>query len=344
MQIGNRRPDQAVYKFTQVRNCVAIPAIANADTGAFSISFRCHQPTFVSPYSAASSLRVGQIFGKETASAIDGQAIFEANGDCETAFSNYDKFCVIKSAVEVRCAPLSNDLREVPLVGTNTYCRQARWLLTLSRDKLVHGTTVPAIIDTWEANNLPGQAGWRRTSQARTQWQEGTRPVGCSLAATYTPHRTYWIKDLRDNLPEFDADTSGAYTTDPDTSSDPVTNQSYWTLTCVPDRPTVKDGSTEPPTIVNGVPMPHRVMIKHTYYVLMMSSNLSENRTLGGFAADSMNFSAASSMAMGATAAAMVAAGAKRGFDAAFNAGADGVDAFLRDAQRMRVDPNLALD
>lgn len=294
MAYGNKQPMAMGYVIQQVQNFVISPAFLNetsgaAECGAMSISFRAHQPTFISPISHAADYRVGFVQGiganMVATPLLTGEHILEANPDIETAFERY-KYGVVKSAsVVVNATPIrkaSYQQGDLPLLTDAKYNPRTRVVLSQARTPLIHGNTVQAVLQAGGFTSSTSErtiSRYRFTRTSCTKNYNTGRETTARLQMSYEPENLYLIKDLRDHLPEFRFFTNANPAYDPESNPDTAaTNKGYFTLSFVPDRPMIASAGV-PPHCFMGAPLSHNVNIKFIYSVVFYTDEITSIRS-----------------------------------------------------------------
>lgn len=260
IQLGNQRPDEAIYIVDRVHRVTAL-----AQDGVFSFCWQAHNPSF-----SYNSGTAGMAF--QPGSQTNAFALPSPNPNVATAFTNYSHGVVVQSDITADIIPSPENETSVELGRT------ARWYLTLSDSENAHGGDAPTIIASRNAGTLDKM---RQTVIGRTeaipQGQGGGRNRGIRLSGTYTPRRVYFIKDVRDHLDDFGFQTEYSASTDP-----VVTNGAFWTITGSYDHAIRQDGfDGTNPVYTEPMIVPHVIEIRVRYTVLMYDAGTSKNAPVG---------------------------------------------------------------
>lgn len=348
---GNKQPLIKRYIIQQVNTFVGVPALDAAaleNRGCLSISLAAFQPTFACPVSDKANHRVGQFFGLATQlPGTTSEEFFEANFDAQDAFASYEHFLVQGCSISATVEPVPDDIElggkaRSTIAAEDIRAPECRAILTIGKEKLIHGNTPAAIFDIDGATD-----GVRTTSRIKgtttrlTRVQRSGGKTTARLSGYYTPKGLYHIRDLQDNLEQFEGQTSGNYQIDPETHANPVPNKAFFTITVVPNYP-LPDGVAGASGAYRGVPVPHRFTVKLVWDTVVYSRDVrflipAQPSAGGGSSWFSRAMDTMIEMAGGGGAAEADGAGSKRSADDAFgpSTNALGKLAYMKITQEM---------
>lgn len=285
---GNRRSASTTATVTQYADFTvqAAPAIPSGgqlffSDGAAKIAFRAAVPTFAGA-APGTSAPEGTTLG-EIKTGAGNYPFAQANPDIQVIAGQYTHGVVTEAKIELRIIPEGAtaadpnqgqylslpDPPAAPEVGQAVYTPEASVSLSLSSDPNIEGIitgvspqTGESVSDAFTSRRIDRAFNTTVRYCRQTVGAEATAAV---ISGTYDPHRIYAFEDLNDHLDLFSFETNLDGTLNP---SDPI-NMAYWVL-CLGPHPagTSYINSTLDPTIVPGLPVPHRVSARITSRVL----------------------------------------------------------------------------
>lgn len=174
-------------------------------------------------------------------------------------FADYVQFRVTSAKLEITATPMDDTKDE-----TWNWCDEALIVVGCTDvvDQWCAGTTVGSL--TQNENILNSRA----TVFGKTRLIEGAAAKSCHVKSVYSPKSIFAIGDVADT-PALIGGTNSAYTATP---TYPI-NAAYWRIGIIPA--TLQPASAGGATFKMGVPKPHTLRIKATYY-LEMSEPISD--------------------------------------------------------------------
>lgn len=169
-------------------------------------------------------------------------------------FADYVQFRVSSAKLEITATPMD-------VTGNDELWNWADESLivigcTDTVDQWCPGTSVGSL--TQQENILNS----RYTVYGKTQLVDGATPRSCHVKSVYTPKAIYAIGDWQDTT-SLIGGTNSAYTATP---TYPI-NTAYWRIGVIPNG--IMPASAGGATYKFGVPKPHKLRIKATYYLEM---------------------------------------------------------------------------
>lgn len=259
MQVGNYSPQKGLYRLTFRDTISCYPEDDTLGTaGAFTLGIAASCPN-MPYYLASSSYHLGQW------RPIDQSNTNGANAQCSNAFRDFAAGFVKYAKIELVATP------SLTTQDDWKWATESHVFLTLSKEASpwCNGTTVASLSD--QQTILSG----RNTVTGITSKQTGGPAKGCKLTGVFNPKRLFNSRDLEDRS-AFDFVTAGDYTSLPTAP----TNSAYWNIVIVPKAPYYDKAGVG---WTMGVPLPHRIDIKITYIVEMITpvASPADNAPLG---------------------------------------------------------------